>query len=60
MHRIFVKENEMSISIDLEPPLKIFLRPPSPPPPSHRRSYAPDLIQSFDKMRRLEQTTLVN
>ena len=57
MHTIFVKENEMSISIDLEPPLKIFLRPP---PPSHRRSYAPDLIQSFDKMRRLEQTTLVN
>ena len=52
---IFVKENEMSISIDLEPPLT-----PPPPPPSHRRSYAPDLIQSFDKMRRLEQTTLVN
>ena len=46
MHRIFVKENEMSI--------------PPPPRPSHRRSYAPDLIQSFDKMRRLEQTTLVN
>ena len=59
MHTIFVKENEMSISIDLEPPLKFFLRPP-PPPPSHRRSYAPDLIQSFDKMRRLEQITLVN
>ena len=32
MHRIFVKENEMSISIDLELTLKNFLPPPPPPP----------------------------
>ena len=28
--------------------------------PYFRRSYALELIQSFDKMRRLEHTTLVN